>query len=349
KMKGRKINQIVVMDRGAFIGIAELKAIVTRDIDPLKTKIGGFAKKVSAIGPEESVENAVTHLVSAGVRALPVMEGGRLAGIISETDLIKAADQFIDTGMEIGSVKSKTVYASRDDNVGKIKHMMINENVSRVPVTDKGRVVGIVSTLNMIKALEAKSGFEAHGKTKGVVYMEKVRAEEIKAETIMSSATIIRKDEKIKNVINLLQKNEQVIVENGDVGIITPKDIIELFLSKAGKSVYVQITGMQNEGMEFQSEMDSATTKFVQKMGKSFRDIQGLFVYVESHHKQGNKAKYSIRTRFITEEGIFISHSSGWSPIEAVQDAFKKLEKETRSHMEKIRASRKTNQRKKIF
>ena len=331
KMKARKISQLIVRSNGSFSGVIELKNIVTKDIDPAKTKVGGISKKSVFLKADQDVDSAASTLISNGIRALPVMDGGKVVGILSETDILKTISDSADTNSEIGSIKSKFVYAKRDDNIGKIKHLMLNESVSRIPIVEGGRVIGVVSTLDMIKALEAKTGFESRSKTKDPGFKEKKRVEELKAETIMSDAVTVKKSSKIKNVIKLLQDNEQVILEDGEIGIITPKDIMELFLSKPSKQAYVQITGMQEEDVEFRDEMDFITTKFVQKMGKSFRHIQGLFVHVEKHGKQGGtKPKYSIRTRFITERGIFVSSSSGWGPIEVIQDAFRKLEKEIR-------------------
>ncbi len=335
KMKSKKISQIVVNTKGMFAGIIELKNIVTKDIDISKTKVGTLMKKSGFVKPDDDVLDAAKSIISNGTRALPVMEGGRVSGIISETDIVGVADKFMNTESAITGIVSKSVYARKDDNIGRIRHLMLNENVSRVPIVEGGRVVGVVGTLDLVKAVEAKRGFEARSKTRDTGFKEKTRIEEIKAATIMSEAMTVRGDEKIKNVIKLLQRNEQVIMENGKTCIITPKDIIELFLSAPTKRVYVQVTGMQEEGMEFQSEMDSITTKFVQKVGKSFRDIQGLIVHVETYHKQGPKSKYSIRARLITENGIFISHSLGWNPIDAIQEAFKKLENEIRHYMGK--------------
>ncbi|MBI2173197.1 MAG: CBS domain-containing protein [Candidatus Aenigmarchaeota archaeon] len=342
KMKAKNISQIIVKENGMFTGIVELKNIVTKDIDTSKTKVGTLMKKSGFVKPDDDVLDAARSIISNGTRALPVMEGGRVSGIISETDIIGVADKFMNTESPITGIISKSVYARKGDNIGKIRHMMLNENVSRVPIVDEGKVVGVVGTIDLAKAAESKKSFEARSRTRDTGFKEKTRVEGIKAETIMSKAVTVKMDEKIKNVIKLLQRNEQVIVDSGETYIITPKDIIELFLSTPTKNVYVQVTGMQEEGMEFQSEMDSITTKFVQKVGKSFRDIQGLIVHVETYHKQGPRSKYSIRARLITENGIFVSHSLGWNPIDVIQEAFRKLENEIRHHMGKKSRSFKT-------
>lgn len=334
KMVSKGVSQLVVRDRDSISGIIELKNIVTKDIDISKTKVGTLCRSVTFLRPDDDITEAAKSIISNGARALPVMEGGRITGIISETDVIKEAGNFIDVNSEIGQIKSKPIYASKNDNIGKIRHMMSWSNISRIPIVERGKVVGVVSTLDLAKASEAKTGFDARAKTKNRGFKEKIRIEEIMAGTIMGRASTVKMNEKIKNVVKILQNNEQVIIEDGGVGIVTPKDIMELFLSKPAKQVYVQVTGMPDD-IELQGFIDSTTTKFVQKMGKSFRDIQGLFVHVEIHQKQGNKSKYSIRTRFITEDGIFVSHSSGWSPSDVVQDAFENLEKETRSHLGK--------------
>jgi hypothetical protein len=53
---------------------------------------------------------------------------------------------------------------------------------------------------------------------------------------------------------------------------------------------------------------------------------QFFFLHVKKYDKKG-KVKYSIRTRFRTDKGIFISKSYAWDLRDSVNDALDKLEK----------------------
>jgi len=135
----------------------------------------------------------------------------------------------------------------------------------------------------------------------------------------------------------LLHTNEEIIVQSDDgLGIITPKDIMELFASSPKEHVYVQITGVQDEQIEFKVKMDQAVTDFVQKVGKMLSNIEYLVVHVEKSHKQGTKQRYSMRARFKSPLGFFVANSWGWRPVDVIQDLFKKLEREVVRKHKKI-------------
>lgn len=49
-----------------------------------------MSRTVVTIGPHTSVNEAVEHLLRHGVQCLPVMEDGRLVGLFTESDLLRA-------------------------------------------------------------------------------------------------------------------------------------------------------------------------------------------------------------------------------------------------------------------
>jgi CBS domain-containing protein len=335
-MKAKRIHQLLVMDNNKLSGILELRKIVTKDIDPSSTKVHTILSNAPTIRKDESVEKCAEILLTSGFRAIPVVEKNKVIGIVSETDILKVASNFIDMNADAGIISSKCIYAEKTANIGTVKKLMLDKNVSRIPIVDKDKVIGVVETLDMIKFMEGRETLEARGgKIKKIGSKEKIGINSMSVMSLISQPAVLSGGKKIKDIVTILQKNEEVIIQDAGVCIVTPKDILEMIVSKPKKGVYVQITGMQHESSEFQAKTDQTVDEFVQRMGKMIRDIDYLFIHVDSMNK-GGKTKYSMRIRFMTPFGLFVSHAWGWNPIEAMQSSFNKLQTEIMKKHDKL-------------
>lgn len=94
-MKERARGSLVVVDSGKPVGIITERDLVRRVIaetrSPSATKVGDImSEPLISIGPEATVSSAANVMYKNGVRRLPVIEGGRLLGIVTSTDLARA-------------------------------------------------------------------------------------------------------------------------------------------------------------------------------------------------------------------------------------------------------------------
>lgn len=337
KMKKYRLNQLPVIDDG-LKGMLLLKKIVTTNIDPSTAKAGNFIVPATMIDANMPTEESARLLLNSGFRALPVTEKGKVIGMISETDLIKTLR--ISGSLDSMAVECECV--SKDDDVGKVKKIMAYRNVSRVPVVDNEKIVGVVSTLDLIdlllKGKSGKSGF--HGQDKSLTdsgYKEIVSIDKIKAEMMMSKPVLVERGAPAKEIIKLLTENEEVFIQDSVPYILTPKDLLEAVARSAEKGVYVQVTNLHNEDSFTQAKIDSGTTRFVQKIS-SMMNIQSLIVHIERHEKQGKNIRYDIRARLLTPFGLKVSHSQGWDVVTAVQDALDNLETEITKKYSKVKS-----------
>ncbi len=340
KMEKNKIHQLLVMNNSSLYGMLELKRIVSRDIDVSSAKVENLATNVPRIDSNASVESAAQLLLTSAVRALPVTEAGGVVGVLSESDMVKVAKQFVKgLNQNVRDILTPAEYLDKNGNFGSVKGLFFDKNISRVPIVEGEKVLGMVSTFEMIKVLKSGRSLEARGgklQEKGTV--EKMRLVETPVTAIMRPAVILSGDKKISDVIELLKTNEEVVVKYEDgIGIVTPKDIIELFAASPKKEVYVQITGMHDESIEFKVKMDMAVTEFVNKIAKIVKRVEYLVIHVEQMHKQGNKSKYSIRARFKSPEGFFVAHAWGWKPLDVIQEVFRNMEREVLHRHDRIR------------
>jgi CBS domain-containing protein len=97
-MKDGDFGAVVVTESDDVRGILTDRDIVVRILaegkDPAATEIReAFTTEPTTLSPQDSSEDAVQALRDAHVRRLPVVEGGRVVGIVSIGDLAQARDE----------------------------------------------------------------------------------------------------------------------------------------------------------------------------------------------------------------------------------------------------------------
>jgi CBS domain-containing protein len=91
-MAGQGCGSILVAERGRLVGIFTERDLVRRVLAPgLDPKLTLLAEVMTrdpdTIGPNEPVDEAVRRMDEFGYRHLPVVEDGRVLGIVSVRDL----------------------------------------------------------------------------------------------------------------------------------------------------------------------------------------------------------------------------------------------------------------------
>ncbi len=111
---------------------------------------------VHAIGPAETVYAAIHKMTECRAGALPVMDGTRLVGIISERDYTRKGilqgrasnETRVD---EIMSAKVITV--GPETRLGDCMKVVTDHGIRHLPVVDGDRVVGLLSIGDLVRAV----------------------------------------------------------------------------------------------------------------------------------------------------------------------------------------------------
>ena len=108
-----------------------------------------MTKTVIGIGGEESVEVAARQLAYYNVGAMPVYgKDGRLCGMVTDRDLVircVAAGKRPEDTKVSQVMTGRVVWADADMDVSEAAGLMGRQQVRRLPVTEKGRLCGVVS------------------------------------------------------------------------------------------------------------------------------------------------------------------------------------------------------------
>lgn len=148
-----------------------------RAMDVMQTKVATATSDLSLAGLEEL-------LVRNGVSGVPVVSGGELCGVVSRSDVVRVlaeaqgdaeatlayyrdvADGEIDASSAVRSAGERVarmtvedvmtrelIVAATDASIREVARTMVTRGVHRVLVTEGRRLLGIVATLDLVRAI----------------------------------------------------------------------------------------------------------------------------------------------------------------------------------------------------
>jgi CBS domain-containing protein len=97
-MKGEDVGSVPVVEEGRLTGIVTDRDIVTRAVaerrDPQTVKVEEIAShEVVTVEPEQDLDEALALMARYQVRRLPVVEQGRLVGMLAQADVALEAKE----------------------------------------------------------------------------------------------------------------------------------------------------------------------------------------------------------------------------------------------------------------
>ena len=131
---------------GTFGGYGRSHMLTARDI---------MTDRVVTIGPDAFLQEAIEVLLAMEVSGLPVVDDqGALIGIISEFALLTTAYDAKTACDQVGRHMTIDVLTvDVDDPIRKVADQFIVHRVRRVPVLEKGRLVGVITRRDVLKAV----------------------------------------------------------------------------------------------------------------------------------------------------------------------------------------------------
>ena len=142
-----------------------------------------MTRNVITVSPDTRVADIAQALAERHVSGVPVVDNGKVVGIVSEGDLVRRSEIGTDrrggswwlrlfrTESPIDFVKAhgqkardimttKVLTVGEDAPVSEIADIFESKHIKRVPVVTNGKIVGIVSRANLVRAI-ASAGEKA--------------------------------------------------------------------------------------------------------------------------------------------------------------------------------------------
>lgn len=135
-----------------------------------------MCRKAVTVDVEDSLQKAINLMTDNRVGMLPVLDGGRLVGIVTDRDLRRASPS--DTTLmdvrhllyhmqrvQMGTIMSPNpVTVTPDTTMEEVAQTLLQRNISGCPVVDQdGRLRGVITKNDIFKAIVALSGLSKKG------------------------------------------------------------------------------------------------------------------------------------------------------------------------------------------
>jgi len=110
-MRTNGISSVVVLEDKKLAGIVterDIVNLVAAGGDPQSVKVahGMTRRDLETVGPKMDLADAAEHMVARNIRHLPVVDRGKVVGIVSIRDLTKWAAEELASGAEMPDIAS---------------------------------------------------------------------------------------------------------------------------------------------------------------------------------------------------------------------------------------------------
>ena len=131
--------------------------MIIRDILNMK---GGA---IFSMAPDGKVADAVSMMVANDIGSLVVMEGGRMTGMLTFREVLRALDAQRGNlaDLRIGDVMvNDPISGSPDDSLDQLREVMTQNHVRYLPIKEGGKLLGVISFHDVAKSVIKETSFE---------------------------------------------------------------------------------------------------------------------------------------------------------------------------------------------
>ena len=141
EMKSERVGSIIITENGKAIGILTesdiLRKIVAEEKDASKISVEEvMSSPPITISPDARIEEAIRIMGRENIRRLPVVENGKLVGMITERDIMQASPMLIDILEEWAEItkerlsyrKEKKYFRGKCEECGMLSDHLIEVN-----------------------------------------------------------------------------------------------------------------------------------------------------------------------------------------------------------------------------
>lgn len=146
-----------------------------------------MTREVLSTGPDATLGEAAAIMADRRIGCLPVVDAGRLVGIITEGDIVRCIEREVPVSAAVHPVGSRILWSTTTDyldtvgqlrvrtamtrqvvsvrpydSVERVASVLARHRIKRVPVLLWGAVVGVISQLDLVRLLAEDASLTTH-------------------------------------------------------------------------------------------------------------------------------------------------------------------------------------------
>ncbi len=160
-MSENGVSCIVVVDNGSVVGILTerdfLNIVAGKRTDLGRTTVAEvMSSPVQITSPKQSVFDAGRRMEDNRIKRLPVLDGNRLVGIVTQTDMVQVMTTY-GLWREVADIMSRNVVVVQaTDTAEHAAKLMSSRRISSLVVLEDSRPAGILTERDLLKRVVAR-------------------------------------------------------------------------------------------------------------------------------------------------------------------------------------------------
>ena len=340
--KGDPHAVLVFSKQRKFKGIIG-KSDVMGLTSPDTVKASSVMRAPHKIQSTDSVLKAAEFMVENKIMHLPVFDKDKTIGVVREDDLVEYALEVVGNEPVRRHMTTKILTMSPETPLSKASVMMRKNGIDRIPVMEGKRVVGIVSTTDVMNALKPKKRQRL-----GEVVGEKTGQREMQVRSIMTTNVVFVPDHAtIKEAVDAMKSHgfSSILVgrEDNPTGIFTKTDALkplarlrEELLEQDYQLEIIDKTGQLDRFIK--AGIDQELKEFAKKYCTNFNRLH-FHVHLETQKEHFRRQPlFTCRVKLVTDRGEFYAVEEEWSESHSLHHVLEALKKE----VDKFKGRKKT-------
>ena len=185
-----------------------------------------------SITPKYSIRESVDLMSKNGIGSLPIVDKEeKLVGIVTERDFALALAGSL-TNETVGDIMIKDVITTTPGTpIESCSKIMVRNNLRRIPVVEEEKLIGIVTSTDILRFFGDKEMFASMTSNSGLDVLKRKISEIIKPNILVTESTV-----RLGDLCELLAEKNiggvPVVDDDQLVGIVTERDILNTVLKE---------------------------------------------------------------------------------------------------------------------
>ena len=185
-----------------------------------------------SITPKYSIRESVDLMTKNGIGSLPIVDKeDKVVGIVTERDFALALAGSLTTET-VGDIMIKDVITTTPGTpIESCSKIMVRNNLRRIPVVEEGKLIGIVTSTDILRFFGDKEMFASMTSNSGLDVLKRKISEIIKPNILVTESNV-----RLGDLCGLLAEKNiggvPVVDDDQLVGIVTERDILNTVLKE---------------------------------------------------------------------------------------------------------------------
>ena len=295
----------------------------------ITSRLSTVSNTVPKLSPEDKLGGAVRILSQYRIRALPVVQKGKVVGALKIIDIAKAMESSVPSNAKVSSIMTPNpITIKSTDSTLKAKSLMLRRKIDHLPIMKDGELVGIITSNAILYATRPP---ERQPASSGSGTFAMKRTMNFPVDEIMDAHPLeFAPNDSLQKLIGEMLRmrvNAVLVTWSHELhGIATFRDIVKILAEEARQEPNMYIVGLPDDPFE----AETAKTKFsriIAALSKSIGIVEARAkIKMQKASKESERRRYEVMVSIVTLSKVYNFSREGFQ----LSDIFDQLQQSIR-------------------